>query len=94
MTKPDERIRAYVEELAKPAPVVNRSHVTLLRLYEAHGRETIDQLLREHWAAVRAARWAVMEACQHAYTSRSIGRCYTEYNCSKCGKTKRIDSGD
>ena len=32
--------------------------------------------------------------CVHRYTSRSVGRCLTEYTCSECGNTYQVDSGD
>lgn len=32
--------------------------------------------------------------CTHKYTSRTIGRCLTEYTCSDCGDRYEIDSGD
>ena len=32
--------------------------------------------------------------CAHKYTSRTIGRCLTEYTCSECGDRYEIDSGD
>jgi hypothetical protein len=32
--------------------------------------------------------------CTHSYTSRTVGRCLTEYTCSHCGDTYQIDSGD
>jgi hypothetical protein len=32
--------------------------------------------------------------CTHKYTSRTIGRCLTEYTCSECGDRYEIDSGD
>lgn len=55
MKTPDERIAAYVAEISKPGvPYVSRSWVTLARLYDLHGRDTVDRLLREHWEALRA----------------------------------------
>ena len=32
--------------------------------------------------------------CKHEYTSRTIGRCLTEYICKHCGHRYEIDSGD
>jgi len=32
--------------------------------------------------------------CTHAYTSRTVGRCLTEYTCTHCGDRHQIDSGD
>lgn len=32
--------------------------------------------------------------CTHKYSSRTIGRCLTEYTCSECGDRYEIDSGD
>lgn len=32
--------------------------------------------------------------CRHEYTSRTIGRCLTEYTCRHCGHSYEIDSGD
>ena len=34
------------------------------------------------------------EPCRHSYTSRTVGRCLTEYTCSDCGHSYTIDSGD
>lgn len=34
------------------------------------------------------------EPCVHRYTSRTVGRCLTEYTCSECGDRYQIDSGD
>ena len=34
------------------------------------------------------------DPCTHKYTSRTIGRCLTEYRCSECGDRYEIDSGD
>lgn len=34
------------------------------------------------------------EPCQHRYSSRTVGRCLTEYTCSECGDSYQIDSGD
>ncbi len=32
--------------------------------------------------------------CRHEYTSRTVGRCLTEYTCKHCGSSYQIDSGD
>ena len=32
--------------------------------------------------------------CTHSYSSKNVGRCLTEYTCSHCNDTYRIDSGD
>jgi rubredoxin len=32
--------------------------------------------------------------CTHSYTSKTVGRCLTEYTCSHCGDVYQIDSGD
>ena len=32
--------------------------------------------------------------CTHKYTSKTVGRCLTEYTCSECGDRYQIDSGD
>lgn len=51
---PDPRIAGYVAEISQPGiPYVNSSHLTLYRLYAAHGVKVIDDLLNEHWAAQR-----------------------------------------
>jgi hypothetical protein len=34
------------------------------------------------------------EPCHHKYSSRTVGRCLTEYTCSECGDRYQIDSGD
>ena len=34
------------------------------------------------------------QPCKHSYTSKTIGRCLTEYTCSECGDRYVIDSGD
>ena len=34
------------------------------------------------------------QPCKHSYTSRTVGRCLTEYTCSDCGHRYQIDSGD
>ena len=34
------------------------------------------------------------QPCTHKYTSRTVGRCLTEYTCSECGDRYQIDSGD
>ena len=34
------------------------------------------------------------QPCTHKYTSRTVGRCLTEYTCSECGDRYEIDSGD
>lgn len=52
--EPDPRIAAYVAEVSAPGiPYVSTSHVTLARLYDAHGRDTVDALLSAHWDALR-----------------------------------------
>jgi hypothetical protein len=33
-------------------------------------------------------------ACTHEYTSKTVGRCLTEYTCVHCGDRYQIDSGD
>jgi hypothetical protein len=33
-------------------------------------------------------------ACVHEYTSKTVGRCLTEYTCVHCGDRYQIDSGD
>ena len=33
-------------------------------------------------------------ACKHEYSSRTVGRCLTEYTCKHCGDRYQIDSGD
>jgi hypothetical protein len=33
-------------------------------------------------------------ACDHDYVSRNIGRCLTEYKCSKCEHKYEVDSSD
>lgn len=32
--------------------------------------------------------------CKHEYTSKTVGRCLTEYTCRHCGDRYQIDSGD
>lgn len=32
--------------------------------------------------------------CTHSYTSKTVGRCLTEYTCTHCGDRYQIDSGD
>ena len=32
--------------------------------------------------------------CTHEYTSKTIGRCLTNYTCKHCGLSYDIDSGD
>ena len=32
--------------------------------------------------------------CTHKYSSKTVGRCLTEYTCSECGDRYQIDSGD
>jgi hypothetical protein len=32
--------------------------------------------------------------CKHEYSSRTVGRCLTEYTCKHCGDRYQIDSGD
>jgi hypothetical protein len=32
--------------------------------------------------------------CRHKYTSKTVGRCLTEYTCEHCGDRFQIDSGD
>ena len=32
--------------------------------------------------------------CTHSYSSRTVGRCLTEYTCEHCGDKHQIDSGD
>jgi hypothetical protein len=34
------------------------------------------------------------EPCLHRYTSRTVGRCLTEYTCAECGHSYQIDSSD
>ena len=34
------------------------------------------------------------QPCTHKYTSKTVGRCLTEYTCSECGDRYQIDSGD
>ena len=34
------------------------------------------------------------QPCTHSYSSRTVGRCLTEYTCSHCGDRYQIDSGD
>lgn len=34
------------------------------------------------------------QPCKHSYTSRTVGRCLTEYTCTECGDRYQIDSGD
>ena len=34
------------------------------------------------------------EPCKHKYTSKTVGRCLTEYTCEHCGDRYQIDSGD
>ena len=32
--------------------------------------------------------------CTHSYTSKTVGRCLTQYTCTHCGDSYQIDSGD
>jgi hypothetical protein len=32
--------------------------------------------------------------CTHEYTSKTVGRCLTQYICKHCGDSYQIDSGD
>lgn len=32
--------------------------------------------------------------CTHRYSSKTVGRCLTEYTCEHCGDRYQIDSGD
>jgi uncharacterized protein YbaR (Trm112 family) len=34
------------------------------------------------------------QPCKHSYSSKTVGRCLTEYTCSECGDSYQIDSGD
>ena len=34
------------------------------------------------------------QPCHHKYSSKTVGRCLTEYTCSECGDRYQIDSGD
>lgn len=34
------------------------------------------------------------QPCRHSYSSRTVGRCLTEYTCVNCGDSYQIDSGD
>lgn len=34
------------------------------------------------------------QPCTHRYTSKTVGRCLTEYTCSECGDSYQIDSSD
>lgn len=34
------------------------------------------------------------DPCIHKYQYKNIGRCYHQYDCSECGDSFKIDSGD
>ena len=34
------------------------------------------------------------QPCKHKYTSKTVGRCLTEYTCEHCGDRYQIDIGD
>lgn len=34
------------------------------------------------------------QPCKHSYSSKTVGRCLTEYTCEHCGDRYQIDSGD
>jgi hypothetical protein len=34
------------------------------------------------------------DPCVHKYSSRTVGRCLTEYTCNECGDRYQVDSGD
>ena len=34
------------------------------------------------------------EPCYHSYTSKTVGRCLTEYTCQHCDESYQIDSSD
>lgn len=51
---PDPRISAYVAEISIVGiPYVSRSHVTLLRLYDEHGKAVVEGLLNSYFKACR-----------------------------------------
>ena len=53
--QPDPRIAAYIREIEAPGVAyVNRSQFTLGGLYSKHGRDVIDRLVNEYFAAKRA----------------------------------------
>lgn len=53
--EPDPRIAPYVAEVSKPGvPYVNSSHTVLFRLGCEHGHQLVQDLLDQHWAAMRA----------------------------------------
>lgn len=37
---------------------------------------------------------ATGNGCLHSYDGRNVGRCLTQYTCSKCGDRHDIDSSD
>ncbi len=39
-------------------------------------------------------RYFKHQKCKHEFTSRSIGRCFTEYTCKLCGFVNVVDSSD
>jgi hypothetical protein len=39
-------------------------------------------------------RYFKYQKCKHEFTSRSVGRCITEYTCRKCGFKNVVDSSD
>jgi hypothetical protein len=51
--KPDPRIAAYVAEVSAPGiPWISTSHVTLRRLWDEHGKATVQGLLQAYWVAL------------------------------------------
>ena len=51
---PDPRVAGYIAEIEQPGiPYVSYSHTTLLRLYAAHGKDVVNNLISDYFAEVR-----------------------------------------
>lgn len=53
---PDQRIAPYLEALKAEGgtPYVSTTHLVLYRLGLEHGHDTVQTLLAQHWAHLRA----------------------------------------
>jgi hypothetical protein len=66
----------------------DQSWIIIARPYSAFGSSENNK-----WTPNKP-RYFKYQKCNHEFTSRSVGRCITEYTCKLCGFVNVVDSSD
>lgn len=51
-----------------------------------------DAIYLDYWTG--KVRFFLFAECEHEFKTTNVGRCLNRYDCTKCGYSETIDSGD